>query len=476
MIDQRQLPKIFPVACHTDNIGLGSTFVAIQGQKQDGYSFIPLALDRGAKIVVVQDSVCLSRDIRNQIDCAGAKLKTVNNTRQALAHLSARAHGYPANKLRIIGVTGTKGKTSTAFMLEHILRNAGHKTALLSTVQNKIYNTVFSASLTTAQPDYLHSFFSLCVEQGVEFVVMEVAAQALSLHRVDGISFDAALFTNFGQEHSEFYEKLDDYFAAKCLLFDQLVQGAPACINGDDLWGKKLLSLYPEFLSFGIAESLLFYSAQPVELVEGLSCRIMNDNFSCLVNCPHLFGRFNVYNLLGAISLANALGVSLEQSTQSIASFSGVPGRLEKVPLANGALAIIDKAHNPSSFHAVLSSLRAMTDNLIVVFGAGGDRDKTKRPQMGRIAAQYVNYVVLTSDNPRSEKASDIIDEIYSGISPEDSTRVVQEVDRELAIKKAYQFSKEGSIIALLGKGPDEYELIGDQKIFFSEKKILRGL
>ena len=384
------MPTVFPVACHTDNVGQGSTFVAIKGARQDGATYIPCALEYGASTIIVQEDVVLSRSTLESIEHVGAGLQRVANTRVALSQLSAQAHNHPAKKLRIIGITGTKGKTSTAFMLEHILKKVGRHTALVSTVHNSIKNSIFEAQLTTPHPDYLHAFLAACVKAGVEYVVMEVAAQALSLHRVDGIQFDGALFTNFDREHAEFYETLDDYFAAKCMLFDQLKPGAPVLINRDNDWGKKLVARNPGSLSFGVQEKSLEYRARLVETVNLLTSCISFSGGNCFIStCSALFGVFNAYNVLGAISMAHALGIPLEQSTQCISDFPGTPGRLERHELPNGAYGFIDKAHNPSSFRAALSSLRAMKSQFIVVFGAGGDRHKTKRPEKGAIATEY---------------------------------------------------------------------------------------
>lgn len=225
------MPMVFPVACHTDNIGRGSTFVAVKGQREDGIIHIPRALELGATTIVVAGDAELSLEVVDLIHKAGATLLRVANTRQSLAQLSAQAYGFPARKLKIIGVTGTKGKSSTVFMLEHILKKAGHQTALMSTVRNSIKNTVFKASLTTPHPDYVHAFLHQCVQEDVEYVVMEVAAQGLSLHRVDGILFEAVLFTNFDREHGEFYDTMEDYFAAKAVLFEQVKPGAPRLSN-----------------------------------------------------------------------------------------------------------------------------------------------------------------------------------------------------------------------------------------------------
>lgn len=430
-------PDTFPVACHTKNIGPGSTFVAIKGDEQDGITYIPEALKRGASVIVVQDDVHLSDATINLIKQAGATVKYVANSRQSLAILSAKMHGYPAKKLRIIGITGTKGKTSTSFMLEHIVRGASYKTALLSSVHNKIGNQIFKASLTTEHPDYLHAFFALCVQAGTDFVVMEVSAQAFSLHRLHGLLFDAALFTNFDQEHGEFYADLEDYFAAKCLLFKQLKPGAPGLINADDVKGQELLRCYPQLRSFSVHNAMADYCAQEYAATKFFSWKLINEKKEYVVTCQSLMGVFNVYNTLAAISLAHSLGVSFESCVQGIACFSGTPGRFERHNLPNGATCFIDHAHNSSSFRAALSALRKITDHLIVVFGAGGSRDAKKRPDMGAIAAHYADHVILTSDNPRFEDPTIIINTIRVGIDAKNQNKVIAEPDREDAIKKA---------------------------------------
>lgn len=228
------IPIAWPVSCHTDHIGQGSTFVAIQGDSIDGALFIAQAIDKGATRVVVSCDAQLSHDVEQLIQEHTIDLVRVANTRLALAELSAQAYGFPADRLRFVGITGTKGKTTTATLLHHILITAGIKAALISTVENKIGEHLFKAPLTTPQPDYLHMFFNMCVSEGVEIVVMEVAAQALSLHRVAGIRFDVGMFTNFSHEHLEFYASMAEYFAAKSLLRDHMKPGAPIIINADD--------------------------------------------------------------------------------------------------------------------------------------------------------------------------------------------------------------------------------------------------
>lgn len=472
------MPLVYPVACHTDRIGVGSTFVAIKGMKDDGINHIKAALEKGATAIVVEYSAHIPDELQQLIAAHGAKLERVFNARAALAQLSAHALGYPARRLRIIGVTGTKGKTTSAFLLEHVFKSAGYKTALLSTVHNKIIDATVPTNLTTQHPDYLHNFFALCVEQAIDVVVMEVAAQATSLHRVDGIEFDGLLFTNFAQEHGEFYHSIDEYFAAKEAIITQLKPDAPLLLNGDDQRVAALAQRYERALLFGIHNASNNYHAQILNnelsaLQLKINCAAHNEY---RMSCSSLVGEYNAYNIVGVVSLCLELGIAPEHIALAIETFGYVPGRLERYQLPNGASCFIDYAHNPSSYQAVLSMVRTMTSHLIVVFGCGGERDRTKRPLMGHIASTIADLVVITSDNPRSENINDISNDILAGIDPEYRTRVLCEFDREQAIKVAYAHSQAGSVIMLLGKGPDEYQLIGTQKFPFSEKAIVASL
>jgi len=469
-------PLVFPVTCHTDCVGIGSTFVAIQGMQNNGVDFISLALERGAKTIVVQQDVQLSHQIMHEMSGKQATLIRVENTRKALAELSAQALNHPSKKLKIIAITGTKGKTTSTFLIEHLLRTLGHKTALLSTVHNKIVDTIFTTQLTTQQPDYLHVFLQQCVEENVEYVVMEVAAQALSLDRVHGIEFDAILFTNFDREHGEFYSTMEDYFQAKCSLFNQRKNNGPVFINLDDAWCSPLAEKYSDFLSFSLQDQhATFHVSQMTYTLRGMQGYLYNDSNKIPFSSA-LIGVFNAYNILGALAVCNVLGHSLDNLVSALTAFYSVPGRMELIDMPNGARACIDYAHNPSSCSSVLSALRALSENIIVVCGAGGDRDKTKRPIMGALAVQYADFVIFTSDNPRSEDPADIIKEMMLGVEEQMVSKVSIELDREVAIKKAYELSGEKTIIALLGKGPDHYQIIQGQKIYFNEKEILKNL
>ncbi len=471
------IPSVYPVACHTDHVGNGTTFVAIKGERHNGADYILTAIEKGARQIVVHQDEDLSTEQLHAISSAGCKLIYVADTRLALAQLSAQALNYPAHKLKIIGITGTKGKTSTTYILEHILKTAGHKTALMTTVKNSIMGVDFPTNLTTQQPDYIHVFLDQCVQAGVEYVVMEVAAQALTLHRVAGIQFDGVIFTNFSHEHLEFYPDLETYFAAKCAIFALRKHGAPAIINVDDALVGTLHSKFTDCLTISAVDSRANYAVHiAAENAQCVAGEIKAGTNSITFECPALFGIFNAYNILAASSMALVLGCLAKQVSKALKTFSGVPGRLERYYMPNGAQCIIDYAHNPESYRQLLGALRPMTDRLIVVFGAGGNRDKSKRPLMGSIAAHIADEVILTSDNPRFEKPEAILEDIKAGISVADESKLFCELDREKAIALAYKHSHAGSLVVILGKGPDEYQMIGDVKYPFSEKGIIRGL
>lgn len=467
------LPETFPVTCHTDYVGPGSTFVAIKGQHDDGMHYIPLALQKGATTIVVARTALITNALYELITEYGAVLVIVDDVRAELALLSAQAAGFPTQFLKIIGVTGTKGKTTTVHLIAHILRTAGYRIALLSTTYNAIENHRFNAPLTTAQPDYLHQFFSLCVKEQVEFVVMEVAAQAITLQRIAGIQFDAVVFTNFSSEHLEFYATLDDYFAAKSSLLNYRIAQAPAFINGDDPVCKDLPHHYDHCVTFGFTKkadiSAHFYG-------DKTRTTVRMHAYNLTVNTECMPGHFNGYNIVAASAVMLHYRISSEIIAKAIADFKAVPGRFEVYALPGQVTAIIDYAHNPASYQVILPVLRAMTHHLIVVFGAGGQRDASRRPLMGGLAAFYADLVILTTDNPRVEDPLFIIEDIKAGIPDTACHKIFIELDRTCAIKRAYSLAQPGTVIALLGKGAETYQIIGLQKIPFCEPAILKEI
>lgn len=486
------LPKIWPVTCHTDQVGPGSTFVAVTGKYEHGVNYILPAIELGATKIVVETGTGLSPEILAKLLELNIELIEVSNCRQSLSNLSAAAWGYPAKKLKIIAVTGTKGKTTSVYSLKHLLSSAGYKTAMLTGVHNIIDQAVYDAPLTTPHPDYLQMFFAQCVAQDIAYVVMEAAAQAFSLHRLDDVEFSAAIFTNLEQEHAEFYSDINQYFTAKCQIFKHMHLQAPVIFNRDNNWCVKALELARNlnlncktfsFNSFPSVDYLIelqqdgaaglkFNFTNTQKSVGSLAHRSLSvgwENINFIV--PKLWGKFNCYNLAGVIACLDSLGLDLAQIKQNLLTLQPAPGRSERYELPNGASAIIDYAHTPSSFEALLSLLRQLTKHLIVVFGASGDRDKLKRPLMGKIAAQIADQIIITTDNPRTEDAKLIAQAVYAGVLPVDLAKVLLEPDRASAIALAVKISHPGSMIAILGKGPDEYQIFGREKTFFSDRQ-----
>lgn len=467
------LSNIYPVTSHTDFVGRGTVFVAIPGKKADGLSFVPVALQKGASKIVVQKEMVVDNSLKELIKQHGATLQIVDNCRKVLAEMSAKELGYPAKKLKIIAVTGTKGKTSTSYMLYHILLDLGKKVALSSTIEKLIDRDVVKIGLTTPLPDQLHMFFDACVRRNIEYVILEVSAQALSLHRVEGLQFESGIFTNFSLEHLEFYPNMKEYFEAKQLLFAMIKKPENMFVNMDDPYGLELKKIFPSCSTFSQEDKDATVYGWPHFTDYGLQLHAKINQKTYMFQAP-LLGKFNAYNLLSVIGVLHSLDINVQDVMLSMMTLKKIPGRMEQYHLMNGAKCFIDYAHNPSSFEAVLSTLRTMTPNLIAVFGAGGNRDKQKRPIMGAIAQKYCDVIILTSDNPRDENPADIARDIAQGFGSKDSCKIYEELNRTKAIEIAYDFSSDKSIIAILGKGPDEYQIVGDLTFPFKERSIIK--
>ncbi len=478
MNKQLLLPKHYPVTCHTDHVGTGSTFVAIKGLRDDGAGYITHALQKGATTIITEQTP-EQANIERLCTTHNARLIIVPNARQALAEESSKQLGYPCQKLKIIGITGTKGKTTTTYLTEHILRSAGYKTAIISTIVNRILDEAESSTNTTPNSDYLQMFFAECIKRGVEYVVMEVSSHALDFYRVHGVTFAGIGFTNLAPEHMDFYATLNDYFASKARLFSHIKAEGIIVINTDNEWGIKAISIAEHYatnmhattLSFGQQPTAKAPFAIQQTSFDGIAITLHNQT----LHCPTLFGTYNCYNLTMATLLSLAANISLASIAAALKTFPGVPGRLQRHILKNGAHAFVDYAHNPSSFEQVLSTLRQHTTNLIVVFGCGGNKDTTKRPVMGKLAAAFADKVIVTDDNPRYENRQAIINEIIAGIPQEHVSKVITEPDRRKAIALAAALSQPGSIIALLGKGHETYYLIEGQTYHFDDFEEIRS-
>ncbi|MBP6892114.1 UDP-N-acetylmuramoyl-L-alanyl-D-glutamate--2,6-diaminopimelate ligase [Candidatus Babeliales bacterium] len=468
------LPSIYPVTGHTDFVGQGTTFVAISGTKLNGLDFVPLALQKGAKKIVVQGDMQVSPELKLLILNHQAELIYVQDSRKALSELSAQALDYPAKKLKIVAVTGTKGKTSTSYMAYHMLHSMGKKVALISTVEKRIGVDLVNVSLTTPLPDQIQVFLNVCVQREIEYVVMEVSAQALTLQRIEGIEFVAGVFTNFSHEHLEFYKDLPEYFTAKKFLISKIKDPKNMFINIDDANVAMLTKEFPDCSSFSLQDKSATIHGCVHQKSDGSFVHVKIEEQLYEIFLP-LLGMFNVYNLLGVLGMFHALNIDLHDAKWSLKDLLHVPGRMEQYHLKNGSRCFIDYAHNPSSFEAVLSTLRSMTPHLIVVFGSAGNRDKQKRPIMGSIAQKYCDIVILTSDNPRDENPIEIAKDVEVGFSKTIPFEFYKELNRVKAIELGYELTKPGSIVAILGKGRDEYQIVGGLTFPFKERSIIRS-
>ena len=465
--------KIYPVTCHTDHVGPGSTFVAIKGFKDDGLKYIQTAIEKGASKIVLDQSTQVTQKQ------AGIEYVFAQDTRIALAELCAQALGNPAEKLKFIGITGTSGKTTTTYLIDYILRESGYKTALLGSVKNRILDQEEEISLTTQNSDYIQMFCAQCVKKGVQIVIMEVSSHGLALNRIHGIKFDVAGFTNLSPEHMDFHPTMDHYFQTKTKIFDYLKKDGLAVINTDNEWGLKAANTLRDNISHKNFKTITFGQTafntdenfEKFEILEnslhGLKINFTKDNQ--IIETKKLLGEFNGYNIAMAFIACKHFNIEPNKVAQAVQKFAGVPGRMQCHTLKNGAQAFVDFAHKPDAFEKVLKNLRSHTDNLIVVFGCGGNKDKTKRPVMGNSAAKYADLIIVTDDNPRDEDRQTIANEIMAGISGEKSAKTLCILDRKNAIEKAVNLSKTGSIIAILGKGHEDYYLIQGQKYHFDD-------
>ena len=457
---------------NSKNIKEGDMFVAIKGFSTDGHKYINNAIKAGAKVVMVEEGSDLSSiELPDDVTLIMAK-----DTREALAICSCNFYENPSKKFKLIGVTGTKGKTTTTFMIKEILEKAGHKVGLIGTIATYINGRMVSeSSRTTPESIELQKTFAQMVEDGVEYVVMEVSSQSLKLHRVDGCAFDIVLFTNFSEDHisEKEHPNMQDYFESKLKLFKMCDNGI---INVDDIQVAKIPKLFPEskIMTYGI-DNYCEVLAKDITITNSyvdFKVRITDRNERIKTGIP---GRFSVYNSLAAICVAQKFGVSPEIIKEALLEVR-VPGRSELVDNKKELTIMIDYAHSPESLQNILQATKSYTRGRVIsVFGCGGDRDKGKRPIMGEISGKIADYTIITSDNPRTEKPEDIVEQIETGIKKTKGKYEVV-VDRVEAIEKAIKMANKKDIIILAGKGHEPYQEINGVKHPFDERIIVREI
>lgn len=436
----------------------GDVFVAVTGFKTDGHKYAKSAVENGAVCVVCE----------HEIEGVDVPCIIVENSRSALAEMACNFYGNPTKKLKLIGVTGTNGKTTVTYLVKSVLEANGEKVGLMGTNKNMIGNMDYHTERTTPESLEMQEFFSDMVKEGCTYAVMEVSSHSLDLHRVAGCDYDVGAFTNLTQDHLDFHGDMENYFNAKAKLFDMCKTGV---VNADDSYGARLCEKCScEKISYGIkngnmkAENVLYGD-------KGVSfdCGNMKINLG-------IPGTFSVYNALTAIGICKACGISDEVIEKALNSAQGVKGRAEIVDCGRDFTLLIDYAHTPDGLENILSSVRKFAKGrVVVVFGCGGDRDKTKRPKMGRVAGRIADFCIVTSDNPRTEEPDAIIRDILDGMDDAMAEYVVIENRRD-AIEYAIRHARKDDVIVLAGKGHEDYQILKDKTIHFDEREVIREI
>ncbi|HTL69759.1 MAG TPA: UDP-N-acetylmuramoyl-L-alanyl-D-glutamate--2,6-diaminopimelate ligase [Candidatus Eisenbacteria bacterium] len=450
--------------CDSRKVGKDFVFVAIPGVKADGNAFIREALTRGAVAVVGERAF--------PDEGGSAHFLAVPEARVAMARMAAAFYGHPARRLKAVGITGTNGKTTSSYLIEHLLEREKRRVGVLGTVNYRFAGREIPAVETTPGPLKTQEILADMVAGGCDFAVMEVSSHALHQKRVAGIDFAVALFTNLTQDHLDYHGSLEAYFECKATLFSGLSANGRAVLNADDDWGRRLgrLSRCENALTYAVDREADFRASdlRPEAAGTAFVLEFMGEKIP--VRLP-LAGRHNVYNALGAVAVAHALGLDVRRAAASLESFAGVPGRLESVDRGQDFSVFVDFAHTPDGLDNVLRSLLPYKKGkLLLVFGCGGDRDRGKRPEMARIAARHCDTVIVTSDNPRGEDPRAIVEEVRAGF-PAEFTAHTAVVDRRKAIRLALLSARAGDIVLLAGKGHERTQIIGGESFPFSDRE-----
>ncbi len=468
VIGEVQRRDVSNIQYDSRRVSKNSVFVAIKGFKTDGHKFVIDAINNGAVAVLVEDDVAVPDDLilRSQI----AKI-LVKDSRKALAELSKGLYQDPSHRLKLIGVTGTNGKTTTTYILKYILQNAEHKTGLVGTIANFIGETKIESKLTTPESNDLNSFLSDMIRENCSHAVMEVSSHSLVLNRVYGLNFSIGIFTNITSDHLDFHNTFDEYLSAKKILFDNLSSDSAAIINSDDKSSMNIVKdSKAKIYQYGMSENADYKIKNISYDLNGTNFTITNNGKDYKINSS-LIGTFNAYNTTAAFAAADVLGIEKEKIVESIKTAPQVSGRFEV--LGKGAKkVIVDYSHTADSLEQALQAIRAIVKyeyKVITVFGCGGDRDKTKRPEMGKIATELSDQVFITSDNPRTENPFSIIEDIKKGIT-KNNYSVIE--NREEAIKQAILTSPEKSVILIAGKGHENYQEINGVRNHFSDQEV----
>ncbi len=459
----------------------GYIFVAISGYIEDGNSYIPQALEAGASVIV--SSKRIERLARPSRWGGSATQIVVENPRRALAKLATIFYSYPSDKLNIIGITGTNGKTTVSYLTEAIFRENGAKVGVLGTIAYRLGEKIFPAPITTPQSSDLQQMLRKLVDEEFTTVVMEVSSHALSLERVEGCEFDSAIFTNLSREHLDFHESMEEYLIAKIKLFSTLGKDARkereklAVLNLDDPSAEKIIqSTRAKIITYGI-ERKANVVAKSIKLnLDKTNFTLSSPRGEVKISFP-LIGTYNVYNALAAIAVALGQGIDLGIVKRGVERVSYIPGRFERIDCGQPFAVIVDYAHTDEALRRLLGVCRELRPRrIITVFGCGGDRDRGKRPLMGEAAIELSDYVIVTSDNPRSEDPERIALDIEVGIKRKGKNNYQTIIDRFQAIEKALSMAENGDLVVLAGKGHEQYQIFKDRSVPFDDREVARKI
>jgi UDP-N-acetylmuramoyl-L-alanyl-D-glutamate--2,6-diaminopimelate ligase len=478
--------EIGGIAYHSNHVGKGFLFAAIRGVEVDGHQFIGKAIQKGAEAILLEEE--------QEIDNRAVIL--VTNSRQALAKISSNYYGNPSSQVKLVGITGTNGKTTTAYLLESIFKKAGYTVGVIGTINYRFSQKTIPAPHTTPESLDLQRVLWEMVNDGISHVIIEVSSHGLDLDRVFGCQFDGAVFTNFTQDHLDYHKTLERYFESKRKIFSEfLVRSTKdrrfAVTNQDDPKGKDMVEgIGLPVTRYGLSPSCHISADQIASTFEGLSCRIKTPQGEFFIQSK-LIGRFNLYNIMAAVAVGMAMGIPLYHLKQGVEALDGVSGRLERVRNQKGIHVIVDYAHTHDALERALLGLRDILNShpqgdgrLITVFGCGGDRDRTKRPLMGEVVGRYSDLSILTSDNPRTEDPLVIMDEVETGfksfsLRSLDQNEIglwrtkkgyIKIADRRKAIRMAVRLAQPSDTILIAGKGHEDYQIIGKQKFPFDDR------
>ena len=450
----------------------GAMFVAMQGAHVDGHSFIPEVIKKGAAVIMTEQAI---------EPPAGTAVLKVPALDAALQIVVPAFWDYPGRQLRMIGITGTNGKTTTSYLIHAILREAGHKTGLIGTIQILIGDKKLPVHNTTPNVVDLQRILATMVDEGMEYAVMEVSSHALDQDRVAGCEFDTAVFTNLTQDHLDYHKTMENYRQAKAKLFAGLAAGTKpgktAVVNIDDAGAFMLEHTTAERITYAIKAEKADLRAVEVRLHASGADFAVQGGFGRIKLQLAITGLFNVYNVLGAVGAALAEEIPLGVIAKALTAFRGVPGRFELIDCGQPFAVVVDYAHTPDGLENILRTAREITPHhIITVFGCGGDRDRTKRPIMGRIAAELSDAVIATSDNPRSENPTSILAEVMTGVREKIGNKAVEAIpDRRQAIFVAIAMAQPGDTVIIAGKGHEDYQILKDKTIHFDDREVARA-